>query len=99
MGYDCAKLWAKFDSLRAISEEGEGVCLKLEDTTSKRRNKEVEATIYYTRICGLEAKLKKLKAVSKTEEEEIENLKLTERSYIEEREQILKNTRSAATAP
>ncbi|KAI3863476.1 hypothetical protein MKX03_005941 [Papaver bracteatum] len=99
MGYDCAKLWARFDTLREILEEQEGVELKLEDITSDRRNKEVEATITHTRISELEAKLKKLKAVSKTEREEIETLELTERSQIEEREQILKNIRSAATAP
>ncbi|KAI3941827.1 hypothetical protein MKW92_020368 [Papaver armeniacum] len=99
MGYDCAKLWAKFDTLREILEEQEGVELKLEDITSDRRNKEVQATITHTRISELKAKLKKLKAVSKTEKEEIETLEFTERSYIEEREQILKNIRSAATAP
>ncbi|KAI3874930.1 hypothetical protein MKW98_019503, partial [Papaver atlanticum] len=99
MGYDCAKLWAKFDTLREILEEQEGVELKLEDITSDRRNKEVQATITHTRIYELEAKLKKLKAVSKTEKEEIETLMLTERSQIEEREQILKNIRSTATAP
>ncbi|KAI3874893.1 hypothetical protein MKW98_019466 [Papaver atlanticum] len=99
MGYDCAKLWVKFDTLRAISAEGEGVSLRLEETTSKRRNKQVEATMTRTRIYELEAELKKLKAVLETEEEEIENLKFTERSPIEEREQILKNFRSAATAP
>ncbi|KAI3964992.1 hypothetical protein MKW92_026272 [Papaver armeniacum] len=99
MGYDCAKLWAKFDTLTEILEEQEGVGLKLEEITSDRRNKEVEATITHTKICELEAKLKKLKAVSKTEKEEIETLKLTERSQIEEREQILRNIRSAATAP
>ncbi|KAI3836558.1 hypothetical protein MKX03_033046 [Papaver bracteatum] len=99
MGYDCEKIWMKFDKLRAISAEGEGVSRRLEETTSKRRNKQVEATMTRTRIYELEAELKKLRAVLETEEEEIENLKFTERSPIEEREQILKNFRSAATAP
>ncbi|KAI3874932.1 hypothetical protein MKW98_019505 [Papaver atlanticum] len=99
MGYDCAKLWAKFDTLRAISAEEGGVVLGLEETTSKRRNKQVEATTTRTRISELEAELKKLKTVLETEEKEIEILKFTERSPIEEREQIWKNFRSAATAP
>ncbi|KAI3937741.1 hypothetical protein MKW92_017931 [Papaver armeniacum] len=99
MGYDCEKLWAKFDILRAISAQGEGVSLRSEKTTSKRRNKQVEATMTRTRIYELEAELKKLKAVLETEEEEIETLKFTETSPIQEREQILKNFRSAATAP
>ncbi|KAI3941825.1 hypothetical protein MKW92_020366, partial [Papaver armeniacum] len=79
MGYCCAKLWARFDALREISEEEEGVVLKLENITSDRRNKQVEATITHTKISELDAKLKKLKAASKTEKEEIETLKLTER--------------------
>ncbi|KAI3910925.1 hypothetical protein MKW98_022612 [Papaver atlanticum] len=96
MGYDCTKIWERFDTLRALSEQEQVSSLKLEETTSKRRDKEVNATIIHTRISELESELK---AVSKTREEEIETLKLTERSYIEEKESNLQEFRSAATAP
>ncbi|KAI3970328.1 hypothetical protein MKX01_023975 [Papaver californicum] len=99
MGYDCAKLWVRFDSLKSFSEQEQVVSLKLEETTSKRRDKEVKATLTHTRISELEAELKKLKASSKTREEEIETLKSTERSYTEEGKQILQKFRSAVTDP
>ncbi|MCL7029457.1 hypothetical protein MKW94_023176, partial [Papaver nudicaule] len=99
MGYDCTKLWQRFDALRSFSEQEQAARLKLEEITSKRRDKEVKATLTHTRISELEAELKRLKDASKTQEEEIEALKATERNYAREEEKILQEFRSAATAP
>ncbi|KAI3880887.1 hypothetical protein MKX03_032712 [Papaver bracteatum] len=100
MGYDCNKLWERFDTLRELSLEEEETRVKLEEITSKRRDKEVEATVTHTRISELESELTKLKADLKIQDEEIETLKLMERSYIEEEEEkILQKFRSVATAP
>ncbi|MCL7046046.1 hypothetical protein MKW94_020282, partial [Papaver nudicaule] len=97
MGYDCTRLWERFDSLRGFSAQEQAASLKLEEITSTRRDKEMKATLTHTRITELEAELKRLEDASKTQQEEIETLNV---NYTrQEKEKILQDFRSAATAP
>ncbi|KAI3951718.1 hypothetical protein MKW98_013776 [Papaver atlanticum] len=94
MGYDCRKLWGRFDTVRTLLKEEKVARLKIEEFTSEKKDKQVKAALTQTWISGLESELNKLEAASKTLEEEIETLKLTEMSYIEERVRILQEFRS-----
>ncbi|KAI3852526.1 hypothetical protein MKX03_027945, partial [Papaver bracteatum] len=95
MGYDCAKLWERFDTLRALSVQEQAARLNVEETIAIKGDRQVKAAFTDTKISELESELEKMKETWKTQEEEIEAEESMERSYIEERASILQRFRSA----
>ncbi|KAI3838237.1 hypothetical protein MKX03_025945 [Papaver bracteatum] len=66
MGYDCAKLWERFGTLRALSAQEQAARRNLEETISIKRDKQVQQAFIDTKNTGLESELEKMKAAWKT---------------------------------